>query len=272
MINTTFANLPARLATLGAMAAIWAALSLPGCKKKTTTDGEPPSKSTPKKSEPVVKKKTEPVKKTVVKQKTKQPVKVVKQKPKPKPKKKPKDPVKAALARIAELEGTTRKNISGEISEIDLKYTDVTDDDLAMVNLFPYLRLINLSGCKKITDNGLKHLKELPRLQELYLFETNIGDKGLSHLTESTYLEKVCLDGTKITDAGLKYMKKWEAIHMLHINSRNKLSDDGLDQLKHLTSLRELKVGKGITKDGIRRLKKEVPDCKVEMPGTVRID
>ncbi|MFQ5733051.1 MAG: hypothetical protein ACE5KM_14005 [Planctomycetaceae bacterium] len=250
-----------------------ACVLIAGCKRKPVKTEVKTRPAKTRKTEPLAKvdpnKKTDkpPVKKadTPVK-KTKSVVKVGKKKKrrtKGKTGKKTADPVKAAIERLAELEAVTEKNISGEISKIDFQGTDVADADLALLKHFPYVTVVNLSGTR-ITDAGLKHLTVLPRLRELYLFNVGIGDKGLAQLKDSTDLEVVCLDGTKITGAGLKHLKDWEILRTLHIHSRNKMTDAGLDQIAHLTSLRELKVGPGISKARVRAWKKAMPRCRVK--------
>ena len=70
--------------------------------------------------------------------------------------------------------------------------------------------LVDLCGTK-ITDAGLKDLKELKGLQTLFLCETKITDAGLKDLKELKELKglrKLDLGGTKITNAGLKDLKQ----------------------------------------------------------------
>ena len=60
----------------------------------------------------------------------------------------------------------------------------------------------------KITDAGLVHLKGLTNLQTLGLGFTKITGTGLVHLKGLTKLEMLSLYGTKVTDAGVAELQK----------------------------------------------------------------
>src|SRR4051812_43825440 len=62
---------------------------------------------------------------------------------------------------------------------------------------------VSLRGTK-VTDAGLKDLKELTSLQELNISGTQVTDVGLKELKVLKSLQTLLLGGTKITDAGLK--------------------------------------------------------------------
>lgn len=59
----------------------------------------------------------------------------------------------------------------------------------------------------KITDDGLKHLKKLSKLQTLYLVANKVTDEGLKHLEGLTSLQTLHLSTPKVTDAGLEHLK-----------------------------------------------------------------
>ena len=60
----------------------------------------------------------------------------------------------------------------------------------------------------KITDAGLVHLKGLTNLQNLDLIGTKVTDAGLVHLKDLTNLQLLRLEDTQVTDAGLAAMKQ----------------------------------------------------------------
>ena len=66
---------------------------------------------------------------------------------------------------------------------------------------------VNLSGTQ-ITDAGLVHLKEMRNLQCLGLSGTQVSDAGLVHLKGLTNLKELALTSTKVTDAGVAGLKK----------------------------------------------------------------
>ena len=71
----------------------------------------------------------------------------------------------------------------------------------------PNTQILDLSNTQ-ITDAGLVHLKELTKLEELYLVGTNVTDDGLVHLKEMNNLQKLSLKFTKVTDAGIAELKQ----------------------------------------------------------------
>jgi len=59
------------------------------------------------------------------------------------------------------------------------KDRDITDDDLALFQFIPGATHIDLSGSKKVTDAGIRHLRGLRFLRTLYLRRTAVTDASL---------------------------------------------------------------------------------------------
>ena len=113
-------------------------------------------------------------------------------------------------------------------------------------------------GCQRITDDGLKHLKNVHTL-DLWDCE-EITDDGLKYLKN---VHTLYLRGCrKITDDGLKYLKN---THTLNLSGCRKITDDGLKHLKNVHIL-HLNGCKKITGDGFKHLKNvhtlELNGCK----------
>jgi hypothetical protein len=64
------------------------------------------------------------------------------------------------------------------VLSINLARSDVTDDDLKALLQFTALEQINLCGCDRITEQGLVHLKRLPRLKLIWLDGMSVEDAG----------------------------------------------------------------------------------------------
>jgi internalin A len=96
----------------------------------------------------------------------------------------------------------------GELSDLDLSSTDVTDDGLANLAGLTNLVYLNLEGTQ-ITDAGLIHLERLTKIETLYLPSNRITDAGLSDLTGLAKLSRLCLLGdSQVTDSGLRRLER----------------------------------------------------------------
>ena len=82
-------------------------------------------------------------------------------------------------------------------TELDLRGQDITDDDLKHLKEIPFVEMLDLSGTK-IGDDALIHVKNLQKLKWLDLVDTQVTDDGLRHLYEMNSLKRVYLDGTII--------------------------------------------------------------------------
>src|SRR5437868_6633691 len=83
----------------------------------------------------------------------------------------------------------------------------------------------------KVTDAGLKELKEVKSLQTLYLSVTAVTDAGLKELKELKNLQTLYLNGTKVTDRGLKELKDLKNLRTLEV-AFTAVTDAGVKELK----------------------------------------
>ena len=112
-----------------------------------------------------------------------------------------------AIAAIKKLGGTViLDKTSGEVVEVNLRFTPITDAGLEHLKGLTSLTTLYLDG-PPITDAALEHLKGLTSLTYLNLDFTEITDAGLEHLKRLTSLTTLDLRSTQITDAGLAEIK-----------------------------------------------------------------
>lgn len=90
--------------------------------------------------------------------------------------------------------------IGGNISELDLGETKITDEALTTLAKFPRLTWLNLNNTA-VTDAGIAHLKPLTNLAYLNLHSTNVSDNALLSLTTLRKLRQVYLWKTRVTSA-----------------------------------------------------------------------
>lgn len=90
------------------------------------------------------------------------------------------------------------------------------DEDLQALKKQPMLTFLNLVGAK-VTDDGLRTLKELPNLKELDLSE-GVSDVGVDHLVTLKPLERLDILGTEITDIGFLRLRDLPRLHSIRID------------------------------------------------------
>ena len=85
---------------------------------------------------------------------------------------------------ISETGGSFQKNPAGQIVEVDLTSTWITDDDLAKIAQLDQLQKLNLSYTK-ISDLGLEHLRPLRHVTYLNCYYCEyLSDGGIAFLKQ----------------------------------------------------------------------------------------
>lgn len=115
----------------------------------------------------------------------------------------------------------------------------------------------------EITDDDLIHLNALPKLETLDLTETAITGSGFVDVNELKYLRGLYLEGTGTNDDALEQVARFTNVKDL-ILSHTPISDVGLEHLTRLNHLESVRlIATNTTADGIGKLKKTFPNCKV---------
>ena len=193
------------------------------------------------------------------------------------------DPV-AALKKIG---AKIKRDEQGEVVEVVLPFSDITDSGLVQLKGLTKLERLYLGFCPKITDAGLLHLKGLANLHTLWLVQTQVTDGGLVHL-KGLKLTSLTIPTQATTDLGLKHylaaldthtalnLARWRItdaglVHLKGLSSLQKLNllgtpitDAGLVHLNGLTNLQTLNFSfTKVTDAGVAELKKALPNCKI---------
>ena len=115
--------------------------------------------------------------------------------------------------------GALSEEYRARITRCDISDSQVTDGGLAEVAKFPNLALLNLSGCRRITSNGLQVFKELPMLDTLLMERGIIDDANIDILRVLPNLKVLSLSQSSITDAGIVRLSALTHLEELHISS-----------------------------------------------------
>ena len=91
-----------------------------------------------------------------------------------------------------------------------LRNCELTNDDVAQIGKISSLETLDLKGNREVTDDGLRHLSELPLLWALNVSSTDVTDAGIEHLAGIDELRYVLLDDTAVTD---ELIQRWREEH-----------------------------------------------------------
>jgi len=108
---------------------------------------------------------------------------------------------------------------------------NISDKDLEFLPLFPEVVAIHLSGCKNITNESLRYLSDLDKLEILNLADTKITDAGLKYLKNLKSLKELDLFNTKVTDKGIQELASVKSLTLLMLHG-TKVTQKGIDELK----------------------------------------
>lgn len=227
-----------------------------GCQAKTIEETAQKTEPGPK---PIAPKKTEPPAKTEEVEKT-EPQPQIQREPELPPE--PPSSQEVAVVELKKRGGKAEFNKNGDVDHVTLNGPDITDNDLVILQAFPFLSHLDLTETS-ISDEGLKHLKGLEYLRYLYLLGTSISDKGIPELQGHSRLEQLCLDGTLVTDKGVKALEPLDRLVMLHLATQGEITDASISSLVKFPDLREIKLeGTKVTEDGKARLVKALPNIQ----------
>ena len=160
------------------------------------------------------------------------------------------------------LRGKLRANDNGEVVEVDLSFSDVTDEALVSIGLFTEIKELDLTGTQ-ICDDALTALYAIPDLQSLKLKGTRITSVGLASLSQISSLVLLDASNTEVTDDGLEQASQWTRLRYLSLNN-TEISDAAVPHLKTIKSLKGLSLlHTSVTANGVQALKAALPECLI---------
>jgi hypothetical protein len=131
------------------------------------------------------------------------------------------------------------------IDGFSLVDAQITDAGMDFLSQCTRLRHLSINGAGQITDEGLEHFADLPKLDDLWLMSArgketlHITDAGLEHVGRMTKLKHLVLWNLPITDAGLTHLQNLHNLERLSVN------------------------GFTITEQGLVALGRSLPDCLI---------
>ena len=117
----------------------------------------------------------------------------------------------------------------------------MTDTLLADISRVETITALHLSGCRQVTDEGMRHLARLPALQHLDLSGTSITDAGLQVLRNLPALRTLSLAWTAVTDDGIGALARCDQVEHVDLGA-TRAGDGALRALAGKRNLRHLVI------------------------------
>jgi hypothetical protein len=150
------------------------------------------------------------------------------------------DKLLAALERLPYLRSATQINQSAEITDSLCRLRQLEDLELSGAELgisnakalggLPRLRALTLDTCGGVTDAALEEISKAPRLVTLRLNQSaDFTLKGVKELRRLKHLKELWLMSTKLTNGTLKEVAEWTNLQVLDLSNttitRNELKE-----------------------------------------------
>lgn len=123
------------------------------------------------------------------------------------------------------------------------------------------ITFVHLEGCKA-SDELLKELRWVGRIDRLYLADTGLTDAQLDHVSILSHLKRMSLWGNPITDRGIKELSDLPQLEVLDIHG-TQVTPAGLNQLKTLPKLKTLIVPASINLQDLQPLLNAHPGLEI---------
>jgi hypothetical protein len=130
----------------------------------------------------------------------------------------------------------------------------MTDDVLARVAALDHVTSLSLGGSRQLTDDGLRHLAQMPQLERLDLSEypggrlTDRGLEVLRHLPNLRHFEMTWQSG--ITDAGVENLRFCDRLEVVNLMG-SPTGDGAIRALVGKPNLHRFSTGRQVTDQGL---------------------
>ena len=150
------------------------------------------------------------------------------------------------------------------LKNLYLRYCDnITDMGVSYID---NLLSLDITGCSKITNNGILEMKKNNNLEKLNISETMIDDEGIEAIVKlfpnlknlnisninitnismkyliNLNLLELNLSGTNIDDYGCIWIEKMKNIKILDLNNCHFITKEGIDRVSSIDNLIEINI------------------------------
>src|SRR5690349_12665789 len=143
---------------------------------------------------------------------------------------------------VAGLGGKVERDAAGHVVAVNLRGAWVDDVEMIDIARLPKLQRLDLSHTR-ITDEGMLHLKPASQIEDLNLYYAEwVTDQGMMAIKNWKKLKRLNVRGTRISNGTLEIVSHMPQLEALDI-SNTQITDNGMEMLITLTSLKELALG-----------------------------
>jgi Leucine-rich repeat (LRR) protein len=189
------------------------------------------------------------------------------------------------IALLADLKALEALNVSrcpnvtgGELSQLeglknlrvlDVSYcTNLNNCGLgALVDSFPKLRSLDISGCKRVIAHGLEQLSDLTELEVLMAADCDFTDAAIREIAGLKGLRSLSVAGSpRTTVNGFKALAALEQLKVLDLSGCPDINDDAVKELTKLNKLEHLTLRgcKKVSASGAKVLTDALPKLKLD--------
>lgn len=156
------------------------------------------------------------------------------------------------LKNLEQLEGLQLENLNisdteaGAIATLSkLKYLVLYNSPISVTGTKQFNQLQNLeviylqSNVSGLGDEGIKFIRELPKLKSVYLLNQDISEIGAQYISQNTHLTDIELAMNHVGDEGAIALSKNPGIKVLDLRSNN-IGDAGAIALAGISSIETL--------------------------------
>ena len=175
------------------------------------------------------------------------------------------------LASFESIENLTLSNWKVRLKErlnVPVRYLSfqdcsVDENSWSVISTFPFLKFLDLRDTS-IPANGLVPF-ENSKLEQLWLARIKLSDKHIQGIGQVPTIKDLKLTSSEIPEESLRYLSELRLLERLFLTDAKGVSDASIDHLAKLTSLKLVELnGTSVTPKGVAKLKKALPNCRID--------
>ncbi len=153
------------------------------------------------------------------------------------------------------------------LDSLSIRRGSVSDQGLARLIETHPLTSLDISGCTRLTGEGMEAIASLRSLEHLDAAETQITDATVQMISAKSGLKSLTLDGTSVTDDCLEAIGRIDTLEKLSLQG-TRISDNGISRLRGLKHLKTLDLSQTATSDvGVTELARSLQNLEVLVVG-----